>query len=345
MVRVNPVGLPSQTGNSGKMLTTDGSSASWTSDGSGLTGINGRFRGIWSGAVWYYASDIVVLNGIAYFSLDTNLNQSPAPGGTAHWTELPTGGVPIYASLTDLSYLIITGATVTYGETLAKFEVVYLATDGKVYKIDPTEAGNVKLPSSPNIYLILTAGNADDQKVAMLEGFFRNDSLAAGFSAASPFYGSSAAAGALSVTAPSVPGQAVQVLGAVTQTAKICYFRPTGVTVTVGRYTTPDSAASGDLTPNVDQYSFFIRTAQAAAMAVNAPTGTPTNGQIISMRFQDNGTTRAITFNSIYRDGTGLDILDGSNIFNTTINVYAYFQFMYNSDDTKWDLVGAPGGY
>lgn len=255
-----------------------------------------------------------------------------------------TTTTPTPATLADGASITIKGLSVIYGETLAKGDIVYLATDGKVYKTDATDS--TKLPNGPNIFRILTAGVLDDENTAMQEGFFRDDALAAGFSASVPFYADPATAGGITVTAPTTPAQYLQVLGAVTKTAKILHFKPTGVTVTVGRYTTPSIAASAaTLTPNVDQYSMWVLTAQAEACAVAAPTGTPTHGQVIEFEFRDDGTSRTWTFNVIFVDGTGLDLLDGSNQFASTINTWAYFQAKYNATVSKWHLVAGPGGY
>ncbi len=139
------------------------------------------------------------------------------------------------ATLADGTYILIKGRAVTYGETLAIGEYVYLAADGKVYKTDATDTA--KLPNGPLIFRILTAGDADEQHTAMLEGYFRDDALAVGFSAGVRFYANPATTGGGTVMAPTVPGHLLQVLGAVTETAKICHFKPTGVTVTIGRYT------------------------------------------------------------------------------------------------------------
>lgn len=83
---------------------------------------------------------------------------------------------------------------------------------------------------------------------------------------------------------------------------------------------------------------FFI-TALAAAATFSAPSGTPTNGNRIIFRISDNGTARALTWNSIYRSGT---IATPST---TVVNKDMYVGFVYNSTDSKWDCVLNTGGY
>lgn len=92
------------------------------------------------------------------------------------------------------------------------------------------------------------------------------------------------------------------------------------------------TASTATLTPNVDSYDFAIITAQAEALSIAAPTGTPTQGQAFIFRIKDNGTARAITFNAIYRAiGSALPT-------TTTISKTLYFVAVHNSTDTKWDV-------
>jgi len=93
------------------------------------------------------------------------------------------------------------------------------------------------------------------------------------------------------------------------------------------------TTSTATLTPNVDSYDMAEITAQAAALDIAAPTGTPSNGNAFVFRITDNGTARAITFNAIYRAiGSALPT-------TTTINKTMYFVAVYNSTDVKWDVL------
>lgn len=93
------------------------------------------------------------------------------------------------------------------------------------------------------------------------------------------------------------------------------------------------SAASGDLTPVGDSDDICIRTALSAGININAPTGSPTAGRAIVFRFKDNGTGRTLTWNAIFR-------AVGVTIPTTTVaNKITYVGAIYNSTDTKWDVV------
>jgi len=60
------------------------------------------------------------------------------------------------------------------------------------------------------------------------------------------------------------------------------------------------AASTATLTIDSDSYSEYYLTAQAEALEIAAPTGTPTAGQILIIGIKDNGTTRALTWNAAF---------------------------------------------
>lgn len=107
---------------------------------------------------------------------------------------------------------------------------------------------------------------------------------------------------------------------------------------TIVRQTVQSTASSSTPTPAPDgpNHQFNI-TAQAASGAFAAPTGTPSDGDVLKIRIKDNGTARATTWNAIYR--AVLDTLPTTTI----INQVGYLGFIYNAAETKWDLVARKG--
>ena len=102
-------------------------------------------------------------------------------------------------------------------------------------------------------------------------------------------------------------------------------FQPTTTTV----------ASTATLTPDLSLGDTFTITAQAASLSVANPTGSPVNGQKMMIRIKDNGTARAISWSgSQYRASTDLT-LPSTTIVSKTV----YLGFIYNSTDTKWDLI------
>jgi hypothetical protein len=95
-------------------------------------------------------------------------------------------------------------------------------------------------------------------------------------------------------------------------------------------------ASSATPTPNIDTTDMYIITALSAASAFGVPVGTPNAGQSLMVRIKDDGTARALTYNAIYRASSDL-ALPSTTIMNKTL----YMKFIYNSVDTKWDLLTA----
>ena len=98
-----------------------------------------------------------------------------------------------------------------------------------------------------------------------------------------------------------------------------------------GRATSVASTAT--LTPAFDTYDLYEVTAQAEALAIAAPTGSVANWEGKVLRITDNGTGRAISWNAIYRPF-------GSALPTTTVlGKTLYIPMVYNSTDTKWDVL------
>lgn len=84
---------------------------------------------------------------------------------------------------------------------------------------------------------------------------------------------------------------------------------------------------------NVANCDIFIVTAQAGALKLNNPWGTPTNWQKLIVRIKDNGTARALTYDTQFR--AMWVALPSTTVLSKTL----YMWFIYNSDDTKRDLL------
>lgn len=94
------------------------------------------------------------------------------------------------------------------------------------------------------------------------------------------------------------------------------------------------TASSATPTPNADTDDMYILTALAAGATFGAPTGTPVQGQRLLIRIKDNATARTLAWNAIYR-AVGVT-LPTTTVISKTLYVLA----VYNSTDTKWDVVG-----
>lgn len=87
------------------------------------------------------------------------------------------------------------------------------------------------------------------------------------------------------------------------------------------------------LTPDISSADQYNLTAQAVALTINAPTGTPVDGNKLTFRLLDNGVARAITWNATF---TAI----GVTLPSTTVaSKTTYVGCIYNANNTRWDVI------
>jgi len=99
--------------------------------------------------------------------------------------------------------------------------------------------------------------------------------------------------------------------------------------VTAASYTTDTGTAL-----DVSTCDEFDVTAQAGALKLNNPSGSPVNGQKLIVRIKDNGTAQNLTYDTQFRASTDL-ALPSTTVLGKTL----YMGFIFNATDTKWDLL------
>ena len=93
------------------------------------------------------------------------------------------------------------------------------------------------------------------------------------------------------------------------------------------------AASASSVTPTVASYDEYAFTALAATLTINAPTGTPVDGDKLIFRLLDNGTPQTLTWNATYTViGTTLPT-------TTTASKTTYVGCIYNANNTRWDVV------
>lgn len=115
-------------------------------------------------------------------------------------------------------------------------------------------------------------------------------------------------------------------------------------TLTNKRITKRVEAASDatSITPTGDSYDITTQanTQALGTLTINAPTGTPTDGQELTLRIKSTN-AHTYSFNAIYRGSLDTPLPtthSGSSLTD-------YLKFIYNSADSKWDLIALSGGY
>jgi hypothetical protein len=126
-----------------------------------------------------------------------------------------------------------------------------------------------------------------------------------------------------------LPNTASDTLAALAATQTFTNKRVEPRVVSTTSYTTDTGTSLSVATADV-----FEITAQAGALLFNAPGGTPVNGQKLIIRIKDNGTARALTYNSIFRASSDLPLPT-----TTVLGKVLYMGFIYSTADTKWDLL------
>jgi hypothetical protein len=93
------------------------------------------------------------------------------------------------------------------------------------------------------------------------------------------------------------------------------------------------AASASSVTPDVSVGDIYAFTALAAALTINAPIGTPTDGDKLIFRILDNGTARALTWNATYT------VIGVTLPTTTTISKTTYVGCIYNANNTRWDVI------
>lgn len=96
---------------------------------------------------------------------------------------------------------------------------------------------------------------------------------------------------------------------------------------------TSSAATATTLTPDVSAVDQYNLTALASGLTINAPTGTPVDGNKLIFRILDNGTSRALTWNATYT-AIGVTLPTSTTASKTT-----YVGCIYNANNTRWDVV------
>lgn len=104
------------------------------------------------------------------------------------------------------------------------------------------------------------------------------------------------------------------------------------------------ASISSPLALNSDNFDQYAATAQAADLTINADSGTPVDGQKLTIRILDNGTPRTITFTggsskSFRPVGVTLTASGSNWTYTTTASKTVYFGCVYNSAAARWDIV------
>lgn len=118
--------------------------------------------------------------------------------------------------------------------------------------------------------------------------------------------------------------------------SRVGYISGDGTTLQPGLRIDPrvtSAASASSLTPDVSTTDIYAYTALAAGLTINAPTGTPLDGDKLIFRLLDNGTARALTWNATYT------VIGVTLPTTTTVSKTTYVGCIYNANATRWDVI------
>jgi hypothetical protein len=106
--------------------------------------------------------------------------------------------------------------------------------------------------------------------------------------------------------------------------------------ISIGRYNTRATSLGtsvSSVTPDLSQYEQYSVSSQSATLTINAPIGTPVDGQKLLFRIIDNGSSQTLSWNSSY-------VAVGAVIpTTTTAGKMTYVGCIYNSTNLRWDVI------
>jgi hypothetical protein len=96
-------------------------------------------------------------------------------------------------------------------------------------------------------------------------------------------------------------------------------------------------ASAATITPNANANDQVSVTALAVPATIASPTGTSSDGQSLIIRFEDNGTARALTWTT---GSSGSYRAVGVTLPATTVaGKVLYVGCKYNANDLRWDAL------
>ena len=133
--------------------------------------------------------------------------------------------------------------------------------------------------------------------------------------------------------------------GSVGYNGSVGFTGSIGYTGSIGSYTLPrvvSLTVATSVTFNADTTDIATQTNTQATgtLTINAPTGTPNNGQKILFRLQSTN-VQTFSFNGVFASSTDLTLPTAS----TGTSKYDYMGFIYNSTAIKWQILGKNFGF
>jgi hypothetical protein len=327
--------LPSQTGNNGKVLATDGTNATWTTNGSG--DVIGPASAT-DNAVARFDSTTGKLIKNSGVTVDNN-NNIAANALDDAYTNTAASGTLITLTVASPRRYTITGS----GGQVIKLPDATTLTNGTVFQFDNNQSSGAITVNNNSNTLVVSVPSGGFVLVNLL-----SNSIAAGSwdrhdqAPSNVSWSTNTFDYAGSITSATWNGNTVAVNRGGTGSSTLAgasIVTYTGTETLTNKRINPrisSTTSTATLTVNSDSFDQAVLTAQAVALSVAAPTGTPVNGQKLVLRFKDNATAQTISWTTT---SGGFRVIGCTLPTTTVISKVIYVGCIYNSDETFWDVV------
>jgi hypothetical protein len=362
--------LPSQTGNNGKVLATDGTNATWTSNGSGdvvgpasatdnavarydattgkliqnsvvIIGDTGSVTGVNAltaeslvvnnnATLGSSNTDSIDVRGRISSDLEPETNNAKDIGTNGrNWRDAFFGRTIHTVNLELTGTTSFDGAQGTAGQVLTSAgtgntPTWTTPTTGTVTSVTGTAPVVSSGGATPAISMAAATGSVNGYLTSTDWTTFNNKGSG---TVTSITAGTGLSGGTITTTGTIAIDSTVATL---TGTQTLTNKRVTN------RIGSNGGTTSGNITPTSDTADQYNITGLTGTSAIQIPSGTPTDGQRLSIRIKDNGTGRTLSW---VTTAGGYRVIGTTLPLTTTANKTIYVGCVYNVADSFWDVV------
>ena len=276
-----------------------------------------------AGSVQFTENDLAVVRNINAVGIIT---ASSFSGNASSATYATSSGIATYADSSGIATYASTAGIATYADS-SGLSTSVIGGIGSITSLSVSGISTLGVVTTGNIY---STGIVTATSFVKFGGTPTQFLKADGSSDSNTYLGTTGSGTNLTgIVTSIVAGTNITISGS---TGQVTINSPTYLPTRVNTA----GATSGSLTPNGDTTDLFISEGLTGAITINAPSGTPLDGQKLMIRLKDDGTARGITWTT----SSGAYRAIGVTLPTTTVlGKVTYIGCIYNGTDLFWDAV------